>query len=238
MAKPFIISIFDENSQLMDIAGNISKIKQTLPEGVKLVAVSKTKPNEDIMIAYNGGHKIFGENKVQDLTKKYEELPKDIEWHFIGHLQKNKVKYLAPFVQLIHGVDSLKLLTVMNKEGAKNNRIIPCLLQFHIAKEDTKFGLSLEEARDMLDSEAFKAFMNMEIKGVMGMATYTDDREQVSKEFRMLKNIFNTLKNEYFSGSEGFSEISMGMSDDFSLAVKEGSTMVRIGSIIFGERNY
>lgn len=222
----------------MDIAGNISKIKQSLPEGVKLVAVSKTKPNEDILVAYNGGHKIFGENKVQDLTKKYEELPKDIEWHFIGHLQKNKVKYLAPFVQLIHGVDSLKLLKVINKEGVKNNRVIPCLLQFHIAEEDTKFGLSLEEARDMLDSEAYKSFMNIEIKGVMGMATFTDNQEQVLKEFRMLKNIFNTLKNEYFSGSKNFSEISMGMSDDYSLAIKEGSTMVRIGSTIFGERNY
>lgn len=222
----------------MDIAGNISKIKQALPEDVKLVAVSKTKPNEDILTAYNAGHKVFGENKVQDLTKKYEELPKDIEWHFIGHLQKNKVKYLAPFVQLIHGVDSLKLLKIINKEGAKNIRVIPCLLQFHIAEEDTKFGLSLEEAREMLDSEAFKSYRNVEIKGVMGMATYTENREQVSKEFRMLKNIFNTLKNEYFSSSKSFSEISMGMSDDYTLAVKEGSTIVRIGSKIFGERNY
>ncbi|QGY45507.1 YggS family pyridoxal phosphate-dependent enzyme [Maribellus comscasis] len=222
----------------MDIAKKISEIKQTLPEEVKLVAVSKTKPNEDIMVAYSSGHKVFGENKVQDLTKKYEELPKDIEWHFIGHLQRNKVKYIAPFVYLIHGVDSVKLLKEINKQGAKNKRIISCLLQFHIAEEETKFGLSVEEAKELLSSEQYKAFENIQIKGVMGMATYTENESQVAKEFRMLKNIFNTLKNEYFSDTKDFCEISMGMSDDYSLAVKEGSTMVRIGSKIFGARNY
>jgi pyridoxal phosphate enzyme (YggS family) len=222
---------------MMNIANNILEIKQTLPEGVKLVAVSKTKPNSDILAAYHAGHKIFGENKVQDLTKKYEELPKDIEWHFIGHLQRNKVKYIAPFVHLIHGVDSMKLLKVIQQEGAKNHRVIPCLLQFHIAEEETKFGLSLDEARVILDSKEFKLFANVRIKGVMGMATYTENQEQVAKEFRMLKNIFNTLKNEYFSDSKDFCETSMGMSDDYELAVKEGSTIVRIGSKIFGERN-
>jgi pyridoxal phosphate enzyme (YggS family) len=221
----------------MDIAKNISDIKKTLPEGVKLVAVSKTRPGEDILAAYHSGHKIFGENKVQDLAQKYEELPKDIEWHFIGHLQRNKVKYIAPFVHLVHGVDSLKLLKVIDKEGAKNKRVIPCLLQFHIAEEETKFGLSVDEARDLLNSEEFKSVKNAGIRGVMGMATYTDNNEQVAKEFRMLKNIFNTLKNEYFSNSKDFSEISMGMSADYPLAVKEGSTMVRVGSKIFGARN-
>ncbi|MCG6186715.1 YggS family pyridoxal phosphate-dependent enzyme [Maribellus maritimus] len=222
----------------MDIAKKISEIKQTLPEEVKLVAVSKTKPNEDILVVYHSGHRIFGENKVQDLTKKYEELPKDIEWHFIGHLQRNKVKYIAPFVYLIHGVDSVKLLKEINKQGARNKRIISCLLQFHIAEEETKFGLSVEEAKELLSSKQYRAFENIQIKGVMGMATYTENEEQVAKEFRMLKNIFNTLKNEYFSDSKDFCEISMGMSDDYLLAVKEGSTMVRIGSKIFGARNY
>ncbi len=238
MAKPFIIFIFDENSQLMDIAKNISIVKQTLPESVKLIAVSKTKPNEDILVAYKAGHKIFGENKAQDLARKFEQLPKDIEWHFIGHLQRNKVKYIAPFVHLIHGVDSLKLLKEIDKEGAKNERIISCLLQFHIAAEDTKFGLLIKEARDLLNSAEFKSFKNVQIVGVMGMATYINNEEQVAKEFRMLKSIFNTLKNEYFSSSNDFREISMGMSDDYSVAVKEGSTMVRIGSKIFGARNY
>ena len=236
--KPGIMFIFDENDELMDIAENIIKIKKGLPEYVKLVAVSKTKPNEDILVAYHSGHKIFGENKVQDLARKYEELPKDIEWHFIGHLQTNKTKYIAPFVHLIHGVDSSKLLKIINKEAKKNNRIIPYLLQFHIADEDTKFGLTLEEALELIQSVEYKSFENIKIAGVMGMATYTDDTEQVSGEFRMLKNIYNTLKNEYFSDCKNFREISMGMSDDYQIAVNEGSTIVRVGSKIFGERNY
>ncbi len=221
----------------MDIAKNISGIKQTLPKGVKLVAVSKTKPNEDILAAYHSGHKIFGENKVQDLAKKYEELPKDIEWHFIGHLQKNKVKYIAPFVSLIHGVDSLKLLEIINKEGTKNKRAIPCLLQFHIAEETTKFGLSIEEAHGLLGSGKFKSLKNIQIRGVMGMATYTEDEGQVAGEFKSLKNIFDTIKKGYFQNTKEFCEISMGMSDDYLLAVGEGSTMVRVGSKIFGGRN-
>jgi pyridoxal phosphate enzyme (YggS family) len=222
----------------MDIAGNINSIKKDLPEKVRLVAVSKTKPNEDILEVYHAGHKIFGENKAQELVQKYEQLPKDIEWHFIGHPQTNKVKYIAPFIRLIHGIDSLKLLKVIDKEAKKNNRQIACLLQFHIGEEDTKFGLSLSEAKEMLESTAFKTFQNVVVAGVMGMATYTENLEQVRNEFSRLSAIFNTLKNEYFSGSKNFCEISMGMSDDYHIAVEEGSTMIRVGSKIFGERNY
>ena len=222
----------------MDIGNKISAIKQNIPASVKLVAVSKTKPNEDILAAYNSGYKIFGENKVQDLVKKQEELPKDIEWHFIGHPQSNKVKFIAPFISLIHGVDSLKLLKVIDKEGRKNNRTVNCLLQFHIAGESTKFGLSLGEAKDILASEEFNSLKNIVIAGVMGMATYTDDKNQIRNEFCVLKNIFSTLKNEYFSNSEKFKEISMGMSDDYPIAIEEGSTLIRVGSKIFGARNY
>lgn len=233
-----LFPIFTGNSGSMDIGKNISELKASLPEGVRLVAVSKTKPNEDILEAYHAGHRIFGENKIQDLTRKYEELPKDIEWHFIGHPQTNKVKYIAPFISLIHGVDSLKLLKVIDKEGRKNNRVIRCLLQFHIAREETKFGLSEQEATEILESDGFAELKNVEIVGVMGMATYTDDEDQIRNEFRVLKNIFNSLKNRYFSDSESFSEISMGMSDDYPIAIEEGSTMIRVGSKIFGARNY
>lgn len=222
----------------MDIGKNIVGIMRNLPENVRLVAVSKTKPNEDILAAYEVGHRIFGENKVQDLTRKYEELPKDIEWHFIGHPQSNKVKYIAPFIGLIHGVESLKLLKTINKEGIKNKRIIKCLLQFHIAEETTKFGLSETEAEAILGSDEFKALNNVEVVGVMGMATYTDDENQVRNEFRVLNNIFSRLKNKYFSGAESFCEISMGMSGDYPIAIDEGSTLVRVGSSIFGSRNY
>ena len=222
----------------MDIGKNIVAIKENLTAGVRLVAVSKTKPNEDIMEAYRVGQRIFGENKIQDLTRKYDELPKDIEWHFIGHPQTNKVKYIAPFVGLIHGVDSLKLLKTISKEGAKNKRVIKCLLQFHIAQESSKFGLTLEEAESILESAEYKALQNVEIVGVMGMATYTDNENQIRKEFGVLYNIFNTLKNKYFSGVESFTEISMGMSGDYQIAIEEGSTLVRIGSKIFGQRNY
>lgn len=222
----------------MDIGKNIAELIQTLPKEVKLVAVSKTKPNEDILEAYYAGQKIFGENKIQDLCRKYDELPKDIEWHFIGHPQSNKVKYIAPFISLIHGVDSLKLLKVIEKEAIKNKRIIPCLLQFHIAKEATKFGLSLSEAESILESEEFKELGHVEIHGVMGMATYTDDEEQIRNEFRELKGIFETLKEKKFKDCDEFSEISMGMSGDYQLAINEGSTMIRVGSSIFGARNY
>ncbi len=222
----------------MDIVGNIIAITKNLPANVRLVAVSKTKPNEDILEAYHAGHKIFGENKVQDLVQKYEQLPKDIEWHFIGHPQTNKVKNIAPFIHLIHGVDSLKLLKVIDSEAKRNNRVIACLLQFHIAEEDTKFGLTLTEAREILENGEFKSFKNVIVSGVMGMATFTDNTEQVRNEFLTLKTIFKTLKNEYFSGVKSFSEISMGMSDDYQIAVEEGSTLIRVGSKIFGERNY
>ncbi|MCE4564464.1 YggS family pyridoxal phosphate-dependent enzyme [Maribellus sp. CM-23] len=222
----------------MEIANNLLELKKGLPPGVQLVAVSKTKPNEDILEAYQAGQRVFGENKVQDLAQKYEELPKDIEWHFIGHPQTNKVKYMAPFVSLIHGVDSLKLLKTIDKEAAKNKRTIRCLLQFHIAEESTKFGLSVEEAVEMLDTGEVQKLQNVEIAGVMGMATYTDDENQIRKEFRVLHNIFSVLKNKYFSGADSFREISMGMSDDYPLAIEEGSTMIRVGSKIFGERNY
>ncbi|HDR50628.1 MAG TPA: YggS family pyridoxal phosphate-dependent enzyme [Mariniphaga anaerophila] len=220
----------------MDIGKNIAEIKQSLPDGVKLVAVSKKKSPEIIMKAYNAGHKIFGENKAQELIQKQEKLPKDIEWHFIGHLQTNKAKYLAPFVSMIHGIDSFKILKTVNKEAQKNNRIIPCLLQFHIAEESTKFGLSEEEAYEILDSPEYKALKNISIVGVMGMATYTDDEQQVRNEFRFLKKIFDKLKKEYFPRKKGFKEISMGMSDDYLIAVEEGSIIVRIGSKIFGAR--
>jgi pyridoxal phosphate enzyme (YggS family) len=222
----------------MDIAGNIETIKKNLPKGVKLVAVSKTKPNADILEAYHTGHKIFGENKVQDLVQKYEQLPKDIEWHFIGHPQTNKVKFIVPFVHLIHGVDSIKLLKVIDSEAKKNHREIACLLQFHIAEEDTKFGLTLNEAREILDNNEFKSLNNVVIAGVMGMATYTENSEQIRNEFKLLSTIFKALKNEYFSGVKSFTEISMGMSDDYQIAIEEGSTLIRVGSKIFGERNY
>jgi len=222
----------------MSIGENIAAVKKELPEEVRLVAVSKTKPNEAVLEAYQVGQRIFGENKVQELVQKYETLPKDIEWHFIGHPQTNKVKYIAPFVALIHGVDSLKLLKVIHKEGVKNKRVIRCLLQFHIAQESTKFGLSLEEAVEILESDTFKSLTNVEVAGVMGMATFTDDEAQIRAEFKSLKDIFTHLKNNYFQHSESFREISMGMSNDYTLAVDEGSTMVRVGSKIFGARNY
>jgi PLP dependent protein len=220
----------------MDIGRNIAEIVSTLPAGVKLVAVSKNKPTEVILEAYQSGHKIFGENKAQELISKQEVLSKDIEWHFIGHLQSNKVKYLAPFVAMIHSIDSQKILKTVNKEAAKNKRNIPCLLQFHIAQESTKFGLSPEEAHAMLSTDEFRTMSNVTIAGVMGMATFTDDENQVRSEFRHLKEIFDRLKNTYFRDQPGFKEISMGMSDDFVVAVEEGSTIVRVGSKIFGIR--
>jgi len=222
----------------MSIAENIDLVKANLPVQVQLVAVSKTKPAALLMEAYGHGQRAFGENKVQELAWKFEELPKDIEWHFIGHMQTNKVKYIAPFVHLIHGVDSFKLLKTIDAEAKKVNRIIPCLLQFHIAEEETKFGLSLDEAKDILNAEEFKLLKQVKISGVMGMATYTDDEIQIHKEFASLKAIFDKLKSTYFINKPEFKEISMGMSGDYLIAVEEGSTMVRIGSTIFGERNY
>ena len=223
---------------MMSIAENIDQIKSKLPASVQLVAVSKTKPAEFIREAYNQGQRAFGENKVQEMVGKYEELPKDIRWHFIGHLQTNKVKYIAPFVHLIHGVDSFKLLKSIDAEAKKMDRVIPCLLQFHIAEEDTKFGFSTDEALEMLNYEEFKSLKHVNILGVMGMATFTNDDNQVRKEFAFLKTILAKLKSEYFAEAPDFKEISMGMSGDYRIAVEEGSTMVRIGSTIFGERQY
>ena len=218
------------------IAKNIETIKAAIPANIKLIAVSKTKPASDIMHAYNAGHRVFGENKVQEMTGKQEQLPKDIEWHMIGHLQSNKVKYIAGFVHLIHGVDSMSLLKEINKQGEKNNRVIDVLLQFHIATEETKFGLSLAEATALLDDPHFFHLKNVRIVGVMGMASFTENKEQVRKEFRNLKENFDLLKSNYFRFAEHFKEISMGMSGDYDIAIEEGSTMVRVGSAIFGGR--
>ncbi|MFO8001965.1 MAG: YggS family pyridoxal phosphate-dependent enzyme [Marinilabilia sp.] len=223
---------------MTSVSNNLKKLKEQLPEGVTLVAVSKTKPPELIMEAYNTGHRIFGENKVQELADKYEVLPRDIEWHMIGHLQRNKVKYIAPFVSLIHGVDSLRLLRTIDKEGGKNNRIIPCLLQMHIASEETKFGLDKSELFELLESEELQNLSNVRIKGLMGMATYSDDETLVTSEFRYLKQMFEAVREKYFPHEEAFSILSIGMSGDYHLALKEGSNMVRIGSVIFGERQY
>lgn len=203
-----------------------------------LVAVSKTKPNEAIQELYDQGQRDFGENKAQELTPKYEELPKDIRWHMIGHLQTNKVKYIAPFVHLIHSVDSQKVLKEINKEARKNDRVIDCLLQFKIAEEDTKYGFDANTAKQMLDSEAYANYNNIRIVGVMGMATFTDDEVQVRQEFKRLHTIFEQLQKDYFANEPSFKEISMGMSDDYKIAIAEGSTMVRIGTLLFGERNY
>jgi len=220
----------------MGVAENIAAFKQSIPANVQLIAVSKTKPVYAILEAYISEHKIFGENKVQELVSKYEQLPKDIEWHLIGHLQTNKVKYIAPFVSMIHSVDSLKLLKEINKQAEKNNRVIDCLLQFHIAEEETKFGLDLNEANELLHSNEFKQMQNVSIAGVMGMATFTENLQQVRKEFRQLHAIFSTLKNNYFQNNSSFKEISMGMSGDYKIAIEEGSTMIRVGSLLFGER--
>lgn len=221
----------------MSIRDNLTAFQKQLPDTVKLVAVSKTKPVEDILEAYNAGQRIFGENKVQDLVAKQPLLPKDIQWHYIGHLQTNKVKFIAPFVHLIHAVDSLKLLKEINKQGLKNNRVIDCLLQFHIADEETKFGLSFEEAGEILCNEVFQSFTNVRVTGVMGMATYTLNENQVRGEFRQLHKYFDSLKSRYFNDADYFREISMGMSGDFRLAIGEGSTLIRVGTLIFGERN-
>lgn len=217
---------------------NLQRISSTIPAGVKLLAVSKTKPIEAVLEVYQAGQRLFGENKVQELVFKYESLPKDIEWHLIGHLQTNKVKYLAHFVSMIHSIDSIKLLSSVDKEGQKAGRVIDCLLQFHIATEETKFGLSEEEAIEILRSETYTTMQHVRLRGVMGMATFTDDETTIRKEFRSLKLIFDRIKAEYFMDKEYFSEISMGMSDDYLIAIEEGSTMVRIGSTLFGARDY
>jgi len=219
----------------MSIAQNLHKIKSSLPSTATLVAVSKTKPIPDLMEAYNAGQRIFGENKIQEMAEKWEAMPKDIEWHMIGHVQTNKVKFMAPFVNLIHGVDSLKLLEEINKQAKKNNRIIDCLLQIYIAEEESKFGLDEKELNEILASAAFKEMKNIRIVGLMGMATFTDNQEQIKKEFTHLKTIFDGLQSRKDT-LQCVSTLSMGMSGDYQLAIECGSTMVRIGSSIFGGR--
>ncbi|VAW29341.1 UPF0001 protein YggS [hydrothermal vent metagenome] len=207
------------------------------PFNAKLVPVSKTKPNQDLLEAYKTGNRIFGENKVQELVAKAEALPKDIEWHFIGHLQRNKVKYIAPFVSLIHAVDSLKLLKEINKQAAKNNRVINCLLQVHIAQEEAKFGFNTSELKNIINDPELKVLNHIKIIGLMGMATNTSNQKQIQTEFKGLKLIFNELKQSNLPANVEMNELSMGMSNDYKLALKEGSTIVRIGSSIFGLRS-
>ncbi len=221
-----------------DITANLRQVAASLPETVRLVAVSKTKPMAYIEWAYEAGQRVFGENKALELRDKYHALPKDIQWHFIGHLQTNKIKYIAPFVAMIHSIDSLDLLEAVDKQAQKHKRVIPCLLQFHIASEETKFGLSFEEAEALLQSARYATLQHVRIDGVMGMATFTDDAAQVSGEFARLKQYFELLKARYFATADHFKEVSMGMSDDYPLAVEAGSTLVRVGSKIFGPRIY
>ncbi|MFK7812483.1 MAG: YggS family pyridoxal phosphate-dependent enzyme [Maribacter sp.] len=217
----------------MSISEKLKKIKETLPSEVTLVAVSKTKPVSDLQEAYDAGQRVLGENKVQEMTQKWEAMPKDIQWHMIGHVQRNKVKYMAEFVSLIHGVDSFKLLKEIDKQAKKHNRVIDCLLQIHIAEEDTKFGLDESELNEIIASEEFKQLENVRVVGLMGMATFTDNREQIRREFKQLKSIYTSLENKL----ENLGILSMGMSGDYQMAIEEGSTMVRIGSSIFGARN-
>ena len=218
----------------MNIKKNLDQITSTLPPHVTLVAVSKTKPLSDLMQAYQAGQRVFGENKVQEMVEKYHLMPDDVQWHMIGHLQRNKVKYMAGFVDLIHGVDSLKLLTEIDKQAQKHNRVIKCLLQIKIARETSKFGLPIQEAEALLNSETFKNLKNVRIIGLMGMASFTTDKLQISKEFKTLKSNFDQLKQQ----RKNLKIISMGMSGDYKLAIECGSSMIRVGSLIFGARNY
>jgi len=224
----------------MSIAQNLTQIKSQLPEHVTLVAVSKTKPVSDLMEAYTAGQRVFGENKIQEMTEKWEQMPKDIEWHMIGHVQTNKVKFMAEYVSLIHGVDSLKLLQEINKQAKKHNRVIDCLLQIHIAEEETKFGLDEEELNEILKQvqNDKSEFENIKIVGLMGMATFTENQNQIEKEFNHLKSIFDKLNTIPFTQNLQPNILSMGMSGDYQLAISCGSTMVRLGSSIFGNRNY
>lgn len=223
---------------MTDIQLHLKEILAELPPQTRLVAVSKFHPAEAIREAYDMGQRIFGESKVQELTGKYESLPKDIEWHFIGHLQTNKVKYIAPFVSMIHAADSFKLLCEIDKQAAKVNRVIPCLLEMHVAQEESKFGFTFEECRALLAEGEWKNLSHVSIVGIMGMASYTDDLHQIQQEFQSLSDFFKELKNSYFSGNSQFCELSMGMSHDYPEAVKRGSTLVRVGSKIFGDRIY
>ncbi|MEL6304504.1 MAG: YggS family pyridoxal phosphate-dependent enzyme [Bacteroidota bacterium] len=218
----------------MSITKNLASIKQTIPEGVTLVAVSKTKPNEALLEAYESGQRVFGENKVQEMVQKWETLPKDIQWHMIGHVQRNKVKYMAPFVSLIHGVDSFRLLKEINKQAEKHDRVIDCLLQMHIAREETKFGLDDEELEALLTHPEFSSLQNVRIVGLMGMATFTENQDQIRSEFAYLKSKYDLVVKQLPS----VHILSMGMSGDYPIAIDEGSSMVRIGSSIFGSRQY
>lgn len=221
----------------MNVKNNIEKFTQTLPAGCRLIVVSKTQSVEKIQQAYTAEQRLFGENKAQELTTKYEALPKDIEWHMIGHLQSNKVKYIVPFVQLIHSVDSLKLLMEVDKQAKKVNRVVDCLLQIHIATEDTKFGFSESEVLETLQSNEFNALKNIRITGLMGLATLTDNQAQIRQEFKSLKALFEKIKSTQVPSVE-MQELSMGMSSDYKIAMEEGSTLIRVGTAIFGERNY
>lgn len=215
---------------------NLQKILSEIPSDVQLVAVSKTKPNEMIQEAYDAGQRIFGENRAQQLAEKAEALPKDIEWHMIGHLQRNKVKYIAPYVSMIHSIDSPRLLKEVNKQAEKCDRVIDVLLQFHIATEESKFGFSMEEVVDLLEDESFPAMENINIRGIMGMATFTENKEKVEEEFQALNNYFLVIQSRFFKFNEQFNIVSMGMTNDYKIAIEEGSNMIRIGSAIFGAR--
>ncbi|MBP9991043.1 MAG: YggS family pyridoxal phosphate-dependent enzyme [Bacteroidales bacterium] len=220
------------------IQESLKSVLSTITAPTRLIAVSKTKPVEDLWEAYNAGQRLFGENKALEMRDKHEVLPKDIEWHFIGHLQTNKIKYIIPYVALIHSIDSLNLLSAVEKEAAKHDRVVDCLLQFHIATEETKFGLDLAEAQQLLLSEEYKSMTHIRIVGVMGMATNTPDTDLIRKEFHTLHDYQQQLKKQYFQDKPEFKEISMGMSGDYQIAMEEGSTLVRVGSAIFGARNY
>ena len=220
----------------MSIKENLLQIKESLPENITLVAVSKTKPVSDLMEAYDAGQRIFGENKIQEMTEKHQQMPKDIQWHMIGHVQSNKVKYMIPYVKLIHGVDSAKLLKEINRQAIRWRKKVDCLLQIHIAEEDTKFGLDENELTALLNSEEFKSFENINVIGLMGMATFTENQDQIKREFQNLKNIFDKLSQQPTTSNLQPTTLSMGMSGDYQLAIDCGSTMVRIGSSIFGTR--
>lgn len=220
----------------MDAAENIRRLKQSIPGGIRIVAVSKTVAETDIMAVYQSGHRLFGENRVQELLKKKTNLPDDIEWHMIGHLQTNKVKYIAPFISMIHSVDNLNLLSVINQEAIKHQRVIDCLLQIKIAKEESKFGLAFKEALNLLKTTEYARMKNIRIKGLMGMATFTGNTDIIRAEFRYLADCFRQIKSDFFPNDAQFCELSMGMTGDYKVAIEEGSTLLRIGTLIFGNR--
>ena len=222
----------------MSIASQIQQLRSSLPEGVSLLAISKYQPIEALQEAYDAGQRLFGENHIQEMAAKAAVLPKDIEWHFTGHVQTNKIKYMAPFVSLIHAVDSFRLLREIDKHAAKHNRVIDCLLQIHIAQEETKYGLTMEECRQLLATEPWRELQHIRITGLMAMGSNTDDMDQVRSEFRQMRHLFEELKATYFADESSFAQLSEGMTDDYPIAIEEGSTIVRIGSMIFGSRGY